>query len=139
MAGVRDHTELTVWQLGDALRTRVEDVVSRPAFRAPAWLRRQLHEAAESVCPNIAEGFSRYHPRENARFVRIAKGSLSETIGHLERARALGLIEEDETAEITTLARRARGAATHYIRYLESATAPNVPRTAPRRRPPPTR
>ena len=134
MAGVRDHSELVVWQLSDQFRERVGPVVSKPALQANAWLCQQLTKAAESPCPNIAEGFSRYHPRENARFVRIAKASLSEAIGHLARAHGLGLIDDAEAAALTNLARRARGAATKYIRYLESATAPHLPRTAPRDR-----
>jgi four helix bundle protein len=134
MAGVRDHTELDVWKLCDDLRCRIRDIVDRPGFSRYAKLREQLEEAAESPCPNIGEGFSRYFPRDNARFVRVAAGSLTEVIEHLGRAAARRLITPPEGQELRSLARRARGAATRYIVYLESATAPNVPRTKPRGR-----
>lgn len=70
MAGVRDHEELVVYQLSDELRRRVRAIVARPVFGRDFTLRDQLSDAAESPCPNIAEGFSRYFPRDNARFVR---------------------------------------------------------------------
>jgi four helix bundle protein len=66
MAGVREHTELDVWKLCDALRCRVREVIDRPAFGRHPKLREQLEEAAESPCPNIAEGFGRFYPRDNA-------------------------------------------------------------------------
>ena len=94
MAGIRDHRDLHCWQLSD----RLED--------------------------GVAEGFSRYYPKENAPFVRMAKSSLSETIAHLDRARKKQLITKDECDQLTSLARRARGAATQYLIYLESAPPP---------------
>jgi four helix bundle protein len=128
MAGVRDHAEFDVYKLCDEVRRRVRTLVARPAFRRELKLRDQLSQAAESPCPNIAEGFSRYYPRDFARFVRIAKGSLTEVIEHLGSALDKGLITETECADISSLARRARGAATRLILYLESAKAPNMPR-----------
>ena len=72
-----------------------------------------------------AEGFSRYFPRDFARFVRIAKGSLSEVIVHIGSARDKGLATEAEFKDICSHARRARGAATGLIRYLETAKRPD--------------
>ena len=132
VAGFRDASEFDVWMLSDQLRQRVRVLVARQAFARHFKLRDQLSSAAESPCPNLTEGFSRYHPKDHARFVRNAKGSLSETIEHLKSAAAFGLIDEREVAELCRLARRARGAATGLIQYLEKATAPHVPRTAPK-------
>ena len=137
MPGVRDHRDLDVWKLSDEVRSRVTALVTRPSFDELPWLRRQLREAAESLCPNIAEGFSRFYPTENASFVRITKASLTEIIEHLGRALALKLIEQPETAEAISFARRARGAATRYIVYLESSEAPKaagIPPSKSRRR-----
>jgi four helix bundle protein len=124
MAGVRDHTELDVWKLSDELRGRIREVVDRPGFVRHNKLRTQLEEAAESPCPNIAEGFARYLPKDNARFVRIAAGSLAEVTSHLERAMARRLITPAEREALCSLARRAHGAAKGYIVYLESAKPP---------------
>jgi four helix bundle protein len=59
------------------------------------------------------------------RFVRIAKGSLSEVIVHIGTARDKGLAIEAEFKDIRNYARRARRAATGLIRYLETAKRPD--------------
>ena len=100
MAGVREHTELTVWKLCNELRERVRPIVDRAAFGRYLKLREQLEEAAESPCPNIGEGFTRYFPRDNARFVRVAAGSLTEVIEHLGRAHARRLITTEESESL---------------------------------------
>jgi hypothetical protein len=56
-----------------------------------------------------------------------AYASLLELIDHVGRARAKGLITIDEAAGFIRLTRRAKGAATAYVRYLESAPEPCPP------------
>jgi four helix bundle protein len=133
MAGVRDHTELSAWTLADESWRRVRDLTSRPQFRREPDLADQLRRSAEGPGPHIAEGFSRFHPKEFTPFLRIAKSSLSESIAHLARARLLGLVGEDEHADLLRLARRARGATTLLLLYLESDDAARFERR-PRRR-----
>ena len=124
MAGVRDHTELNVWKLCDQLRVVVRPILDRPRLQADRTLWSQIDRAVERPCPNIAEGFSRYFPRDFARFTQIAKASLSELVDHMETAEAKGITSAEETAAIVTLAKRARGAATRLIQYLETAKTP---------------
>ena len=125
MAGVRSYHELDVYKLADELEQRVAVILARPEIRRDGELHDQLKRASEGPCPNIAEGFARYKPRDNARFVRIAKGSFSEIIVLMTRAVRKKMIGELESEPICRLARRARGAATGYIRYLERAKPPN--------------
>ena len=127
MAGVRDHTELDAWKLSDAVQKEVERITSSPSFNRYPRLKDQMQRASESPCPNIAEGFSRYYPREIARFVRIATGSLSELLDHLKLATRRRLVSEEDARNLESLAKRARGASTKWVRYLE-ATPPSGPR-----------
>lgn len=124
MPGVRDHTELDTWQLCDEFRRQVRALIAKSGLSKDWNLRDQLRRSAEAPCPLIAEGFSRYKPRDFARFVRMAKGSLSEAIEHIGVAVDLELIAEADTIEPIRTARRARGAATGLIRYLEGAELP---------------
>jgi four helix bundle protein len=124
MAGVRDHTQLDAWKLSDQLRSEIYRLTRLRAFRTAPDLARQVTNAAESACANIAEGFSRYLPNDFARFLRISRGSLSEVVEHLTAGTRRELLTELEIAPALSLARRARGASTRLIRYLESATAP---------------
>jgi four helix bundle protein len=75
---------------------------------------------------NLAEGFWRYRPRENARFVRIALGSLGETVNHLHDGFTEKYIEE-EYRELDALARRALKTAIAWHNYLENC--PDKPPT----------
>ena len=47
-------------------------------------------------------------------------------IVHLEKAVAKGYLKPDEIAVTCRFARRARGAATRYIQYLETAKEPDT-------------
>jgi four helix bundle protein len=124
MAGARDYTELDVWKLADALRTEIYRLTQLRSLRFEPELGRQLRRGSESACANIAEGFSRYLPGDFARFLRMTRGSLSETLEHLTAATRRNLLTEQDVAAATDYAKRARGACTRLIVYLESATAP---------------
>ena len=126
MPGVRTHEELDVWKLSEELVTRVRRILKTPALRADFGLHDQLSRAAERICPNIAEGFSRFLPRDNANFIRIAKSSMTEVIVHLEAAVAKGYVKAQEIELPCRFARRARGAATQFILYLETAKPPKA-------------
>ena len=107
-------------------------LTARPEFRHHLWLGTQLRKAANSACANIGEGFSRFRPREFARFLNISKASLTEICEHLEDVLGLGLAEADEVVRIREYVRRARGAATALIRYLDSASEPGRAGRKPR-------
>jgi four helix bundle protein len=124
VAGVRDFTELDAWKLADQVRTEIQRVTNTTAFRRHPKLLEQLLDASDSACSNTAEGFSRFKPRDFARFVRISRGSLSELLDRLLAARGRGLVGDDDYKLISSLARRARGACTALIRYLDGAKEP---------------
>ena len=113
----------------------LEPILERPAFRRDFELWDQINRAVNSPCPNIAEGFSRFYPRDNARFVRIAKGSLSELLVHLPRAVRKKFVSEEEAALATSLARRARGAVIGYLVYLENCPPRKPPSERPQKPP----
>ncbi len=125
--GVRDYRELDCWILADRLRRLVLRTTMRSGFAQHRWLSSQLQRAAASACSNIAEGFSRFNPRDFGRFMNMSKGSLSEILEHLESAKELGLITAEEYVTIGDLTRRARAAATRLAAYLRTATPPRVP------------
>jgi four helix bundle protein len=131
MPGIRDHRELLVYKLCDEVRLRVRKLLARPAFDRSPKLRSQLEESSERPCANIGEGFSRFRPKEFAQFLRIAKASETETIEHLTRAASKGCITEDEADDVSSIARRARAALTQFVRYLETAEAPDTTRARP--------
>jgi four helix bundle protein len=67
-----------VWQLASELSDLCDALAGAPRAAANRTFCEQLRESSDSVPANVAEGFGRYLPKENAHFVRIAKGSLLE-------------------------------------------------------------
>ena len=116
--------DLIVWQKSHALTLRVYRTTRSFPKEELFGLSAQMRRAAVSVPANIAEGFSRYYPREFARFLKISRGSLAEVADRLRSAVLRGLIEQGEADVITAITARARGACTRLIQYLDGATPP---------------
>jgi four helix bundle protein len=121
--GAKHYKELTVWQLGDALREEVcRLTASGPAARDFKFCS-QLREAAGSIPSNIAEGFKRSSSIDYARFVTYSFTSLDETEDRLKD----GLVRRHWTAEelerAKTLIRRITPALRNFLAYLLSDEA----------------
>ncbi len=52
------------------------------------------------MCANIAEGRGRFNDQDNRRFVKIARGSLYETISWLRLAYVRKLLTKDQTNKL---------------------------------------
>src|SRR5580765_3835783 len=128
MAGFRHVEELEVYQLCDQVRLLMRPILERPVFNRDPDLRSQLRRASEGPCPHLTEGFSRFYPADNARFVRIALGSLKELMVHMERALAGRFVAQKEPDDVVRVATSAAKAATGYIKYLDRAEVPGAPR-----------
>jgi four helix bundle protein len=124
VAGFRTFEEIAAWRIAYELKLAVFEICKRESFRADTDLRSQLVDAARSSPRNIAEGFGRWHHRDFARFVRIARASQIELLNHLLDARDSGHITEAERAELEHTTKRALKAANGLIRYLERSPDP---------------
>jgi four helix bundle protein len=87
-----DFEDLDVYKLAEKLANQVWFIVKEWDFFAKDTMGKQLVRAADSVCANIAEGRGRYNYQDNRRFVKIARGSLYETISLLRLAYARNLL-----------------------------------------------
>lgn len=70
----------------------------------------------------MAEGFGLFEPSEFRRFLRIAKGSLTETHNHLHDAKDRGYIDAATHDRLARLAGRSAKATVRLMSYLESRT-----------------
>src|SRR5262245_11374708 len=116
---VRRFEDLKCWQLASQLKRKVYAVIGRPRVAKDFDFCDQIRDSARSAPRNIAEGFGRYRPAENARFCEIAKGSLTETENHLLDALEQGYVTKDEWKELSELADHAIRRTTKYIVYLK--------------------
>src|SRR5437870_4022559 len=92
--GVCDFRDLVAWQLSYQLKCEVFAFTAiGPAARDFKY-RDQIRDSSASTPRNIAEGFGRYNPGENARFCGYALGSLTETQTSLIDGRDRAYLEE---------------------------------------------
>ena len=89
------HRDLRVWQDAMALVRKVY-VVTRDFPKDEQYgLSSQLRRAAVSVPSNIAEGAARTGKKEFARFLSVARGSLTEVETQILIAKDLGYLTEE--------------------------------------------
>jgi four helix bundle protein len=131
MAGWKDFREIAAWQHSQRVKLRVYQLLERPKIRRDVKLSTQLRESARSAPGNIAEGFGRFGNKEFARFARISKGSLHESLNHLIDARDQRMITEDELLIEEHHIKKAIDAVTGLIRHLETTKGPKEPEPEP--------
>ena len=114
---------LDAWQLAFEVRQQVLELTrSGPAVRDRRFCE-QLNDSSRSVASNIAEGFGRYEPRDFARFLSIARGSLDETENHLRDGVASSYFPAERVGPVILKGARCRVAITRLQVYLRSAAA----------------
>lgn len=129
-----------MWQLADQMRVLVLKLTARERFARDVKLHAQTEDAVNSVCRNIAEGFSCKH-KEFARFLEISRRSVDELQDAFRSAQLKGYVTAREYEPIWRLMHRMDPAYAKLIKYLRSTPDPE-PRTNPkpaRTNPKPTR
>ncbi|MDB5145629.1 MAG: four helix bundle protein [Mucilaginibacter sp.] len=57
---------------------------------------KQIVRSADSIGANIAEGYGRYHYKENRNFCYFSRGSIIETKGWLKKSKTRKLLSEEQ-------------------------------------------
>ncbi len=115
----RSFEQLKVWQLARAFRHRVYHVSRSWPKQEMYGLTAQIRDAAVSVTANIAEGYGRYHYRENIQLCRVARGSMNEVLDHLYTASDEGDIDQKTFDELYAQGREVERVLNGYINYLK--------------------
>jgi len=123
--GARRVEDLVAWQLAYQLQREVLAFTAVGPAAADRKFCDQIRDSARSAARNTAEGFGRFSPREFARFLRIAAGSLLETTHHLRDGRDCGYLIAGEEERIRRLALRALKANIGLQRYLRRCNQPS--------------
>jgi four helix bundle protein len=98
--------KLQVYQLSEKLADSIWEIVVTWDSFAKDTVGKQIVRAADSVGANIAEGSGRGSLPDNRRYVRIARGSLYETIHWLRRSCLRKLLFPTEVKRLRALVRR---------------------------------
>jgi four helix bundle protein len=116
--------DLIAWQLADQLKTEVFAFTALPPASKDFKYCDQIRDSIRSATRNTAEGFGRYYPKEFARFLRIAAGSLQETKNHLNDGLQQQYLSTEHHLRLKRLCLRAMKANVRLIGYLRHAIAP---------------
>ena len=88
--------DLEVYQLAESFGDEVWFVVHEWEYFAKDTLGKQLVRSADSISANIAEGYGRYHYKENKNFCYFSRGSIIETKGWLKKSKNRQLLSEEK-------------------------------------------
>jgi four helix bundle protein len=110
--------ELQIYQLAMSLGEKVWTVVEPWGYFLKDTIGKQLVRATDSVAANIAEGYGRYHFKENLNFCFYSRGSLQETRTWLTKARNRNLIETEKFEELTQLCDQLSIKLNNYIKTI---------------------
>lgn len=95
--------KLDVYTLSEKLADEIWHIVKEWDYFTKETMGKQIVRAADSVCANIAEGQGRYNFQDNRRFIKIARGSLYETINWLRRAYRRNLLTQEQSKRIALI------------------------------------
>jgi four helix bundle protein len=94
-------------------------------------LKGQMIRASRSVTANIAEGYGRHHHQENLQYARIARGSLSETLEHMNTAMDEEYLSADQYFALRRQVEEAWRVLNGYIAYVQRCISSGVPHPVP--------
>ena len=121
MPGVRRYEDLEAWQIADELKREVYALTETGAASKDFEYRNQIRSSAASSTKNIAEGFGRFNPGDNARFVEISVASTMETKDSLKDGVDRGHFPPERVLRAQQLAERSIQCSTGFIVYLKRA------------------
>ena len=98
--GRPDFEELEVYKLAESLANEIWNIVNQWEYFAKDTIGKQIVRSADSICANIAEGRGRHNFQDNQRFVKIARGSLYETISFLRLAYIRQLLTRQQSNKL---------------------------------------
>jgi four helix bundle protein len=121
MERLRSFEDLECWKICTEFRRYIRILVKRFPAEEKYTLVSQMTRASRSVTNNIAEGYGRFHYKENAQFCRQSRGSLYELKDHLIIALDEEYISKSEFDEGLIKYEKAILLLNGYINYLVKA------------------
>lgn len=118
--------ELQCWQACREVRIFITELVKSYPKEEQYSLVDNMKRAARSTTQNIAEGFGRFHYKENLQFCRISRGSLFELTDDLITSIDEGFISKEDYNLGRNKITHALALLNGYIKYLNSKGNPST-------------
>jgi len=84
--------DLEIYNLSEVFSDNIWAIVSQWEYFAKDTVGKQLVRSADSIGANIAEGFGRFHYKENKNFCYFSRGSILETKSWIKKSSTRNLI-----------------------------------------------
>ena len=117
--------DLPCWQACREVRIFITELVKGYPKEEQYSLVDNMKRAARSTTQNIAEGFGRFHYKENLQFCRISRGSLFELTDDLITSIDEGFISKEDYELGRNKVANALALLNGYIKYLNSKANPS--------------
>jgi four helix bundle protein len=88
--------DLEIYKLAESFSDEIWAIVIKWDYFLKGTLGKQLVRAADSISANIAEGFGRFHYKENKNFCYFSRGSVIETKSWLTKAKNRNLLNNEQ-------------------------------------------
>jgi four helix bundle protein len=117
---LKSFEDLQCWQACREVRIFITELINGYPKEEQYSIVDNMKRAARSTTQNIAEGFGRFHYKENLQFCRISRGSLFELADDLITSIDEGFITKEDYELGRNKISNALALLNGYIKYLNS-------------------
>lgn len=110
--------DLEIYDLSEVLSDKIWNIVIKWESFAKDTIGKQLCRAADSISANIAEGYGRFHYKENKNFCYYSRGSILEVKSFLRKSKNRNLIPEDTYSDLYIDLQTIHLKLNAYIKYI---------------------
>jgi len=114
--------DLEVYTLSEAFADEIWSLVIKWDYFAKDTVGKQFTRSSDSIGANIAEGFGRYHYKENKNFCYFSRGSVIETKSWLKKSYTRQLITSEEYQLLLTKLETIHFKLNAYIKFIGKMT-----------------
>jgi len=118
--------DLEVYQLAESFSDEVWFIVCAWDYFAKDTVGKQMVRSADSIGANIAEGYGRYHYKENRNFCYFSRGSIIETKGWLNKSKTRKLLSDDQFESLFEKLQTIHLKLNAYLKFIGKSTANKI-------------
>ncbi len=126
MNKILSFTDLAAWQYGHKLKLEIYRFTKSYPKEERYGQTQQIHDAANSITNNLAEGFGRRSENEKIQFYSYALGSLREVQNQLITGEGVGYIGKEQFEEAFALSHLVAKTTAALIASIQRRKTPNA-------------
>ncbi|HEY0054135.1 MAG TPA: four helix bundle protein [Pedobacter sp.] len=116
--------DLEVYKRSEKLSDEIwDEVISWKDYFVKDTIGKQLVRSADSIGANIAEGYGRFHYKENRNFCYFSRGSIMETKSWLTKLKTRNIIEPAKADRLLDELTQVHKMLNSYIKFIGTTKA----------------